>query len=432
MESKLMESKEGPVVFERHPRPFYPWVMWALCLILHFYNFLLRTSIYAVHPSIVAETSLMIGSVASFLDFYSIGIILFQIPVAMLIDRYGPRKISSLGLVIAGFSAILFSFAHDVYLQRIAIFFMGVGATSALVTALKIISNWFPHRFFAAMVGLNTCITLIIAGIGLPLTTYLTKLITWQQTLIDYGIIGIFYALLFFIVVRDSEPGRRFNINPVSSNIALLDVIKKVLMKKETWFIALYSAFIIAPTITYFGIWQVPFLKLAYKLSGSAAALINFVNILGFAVGAPLFGWLSTRLKSRKTLMIIGPLLSVLFFCIKVYLPFISLPVLALTSFLSTFFLAPTILAYTLIHEKNLPLVTATVIGILLVGNNIIRFFQDIFLDAMLGKAGNSLAEVALPTIQGTFLLIPISTLVGILFILLVKDSKAVQITEEN
>lgn len=430
MKNNSSESIE-PVVFLRHPRPYYPWIMWLLCLFLHFYNFLLRASTFAVRPSIVSESTFTIGSISTFLDFYSYGIILSQIPAALLIDRFGPRRISSIGLLIASLGSIVFGFSPDHMLQRIALFIMGVGSTVALLTALKIISNWFPARYFAALAGLTSCISVIGAGLGLYLTVYLSQLLTWRATIIDYGIIGILYALLFFLIVRDSEPGRKFNLNPILDKVTFIQVAKRALRKKDTWLIALYSGFIIAPWVTYLAVWQVPFLKGSFKLDTDVATLINFVNILGFAVGAPVFGWISTHLKNRKAFMIYGPLINIFFFCLKVYLPIIPIPLLGIISFLETFFLATVILSYTMTHERSLPTVTATVIGVVLILNNLIRIIHDVFFNHLFGNTPAELTLLPLSTIKLALLIVPVSALIGIAFILKTKETHAEQVTEE-
>jgi len=430
MENNTSENNE-PVVFHRHPRPYYPWVVWFLCIFLHFYNLMLRGSIYAVRPSIIAESSFTIGSISAFLDFYSIGLILFQVPIAILIDRFGPRRISSIGLLIAALGAILFGYEDSIGMQRTALFLMGAGATVALLTALRIISNWFPHHYFATMAGLTTCISVIGGGLGLYLTQYLAKSFDWRKTLIDYGIIGILNALLFFLVVRDDEPGRRFNINPTLQKIDFKKALKKAFTRKETWLIALYSGFIIAPWTTYLAAWQIPFLQASYHITGDIAALINLTSILGFAIGAPVLGWISTQVKKRKAIMILGPILNILFFSIKVYIPNIPVPLIGMLSFLGTFFVASAILAYTTIHEKNLPLVTATVVSLVLICNNIIRILHDHFFDHMFGNTPAELALLPVDTIKLALMIVPISSLIGVVIMLFVKDTKAVQLTEE-
>ncbi|WP_420422451.1 MFS transporter [Simkania sp.] len=424
-------EESGPVVFHRHPRPYYPWVMWLLCILLHFYNFMLRASTYAVRPSIIEESTFTLGSIAAFLDFYSYGLILLQIPVAIMIDRFGPRRISSIGLLIAAIGAILFGYAANIDLQRIFLFIMGAGSTVALLTALKIISNWFPHRYFAAMAGLTSCISVIGGGLGLYLTQYLTKTFEWRQTIIDYGIIGVLYALLFFLIVRDSEPGRRFNINPTPSNVNFKAALKKAFGKKDSWFIALFSGCIIAPWTTFLAVWQIPFLQVSYKVSPDTASLINLTSILGFAIGAPVLGWISTQAKRRKIFMIVCPLLNVLFFCLKVYVPNIPAPLVGMLSFLGTFFVASAILSYTMTHEKNLPLITATVVSLVLIFNNIIRILHDYFFDHIFGSKPAELSLLPIETIRLALMIVPISSLIGVIFILFVKDTKAEQLTEE-
>ena len=309
---------------------------------------------------------------------------------------------------------------------------MGAGSTVALLTALKIISNWFPHSYFAAMAGLTSCISVIGGGLGLYLTQYLAKTFTWRQTLVDYGIIGVMYALLFFLIVRDSEPGRRFNINPAPMKINFKTAVKKAFSRKDSWFIALYSGCIIAPWTTFLAVWQIPFLKVSYKLSPDTAALINLTSILGFAIGAPVLGWISTQAKKRKIFMIVCPLINILFFCLKVYVPSIPAPLIGMLSFLGTFFVASSVLSYTMTHEKNLPIITATVIGLILIFNNLIRIIHDTFFDHIFGNTPAELSLLPIETIRLALMIVPISSLIGVIFILFVKDTKAEQLTEET
>ena len=129
--------------------------------------------------------------------------------------------------------------------------------------------------------------------------------------------------------------------------------------------------------------------------------------------------------------MILCPLINIAFFCLKVYVPGIPAPLIGMISFLGTFFVASALLAYTMTHEKSLPLVTATVISLVLIFNNIIRILHDSFFDHVFGNTPAQFTLLSLPTIKLALMIVPVSSLIGVIFMFFVKDTQAEQLTKE-
>ena len=420
-------------IFEAHPRPYYPWVIWILCVFLNFYKFLLKAGTLTIETSLLGENTLRIEGTTTFIDSYFYAVVIFQLPIAFLIDRYGPRRMSSLGLLIAALGAILMGMTYFPFLRAISLIMMGLGGSVAIINALKLISNWFNPRQFALMAGLTVMIGIFGASIGYPLTLKLVESFGWRQGMVDYGIIGILYALLFFLIIRDSEPGARYNINPPSKE-PFWKAIRKALSSGENWVIGLYIGFLLAPWSTFIGVWQAPFLEVAHKVDGRTAMIINLFNIIGFAIGAPILAWLSTRSGRRKPFLYLGPIIALLLVLPKIYIPGLSHPFLMIISFISSFFAGAYVVGYATIHEKNLPMITATVIGMALVVNGVFRIVEDHLINFFLTK-GISPLETAfnLPyqSYAKAFLIIPISLILSLVCAFFIKESHCMQKYEE-
>lgn len=72
----------------------------------------------------------------------------------MLIDRYGTRLTSSIGITICATGVLLFSFSQNLMIASLALFIMGIGGTASVLTALKLSASWFHHKYFALLNGL--------------------------------------------------------------------------------------------------------------------------------------------------------------------------------------------------------------------------------------------------------------------------------------
>lgn len=420
--------------FDPHPRPYYPWVIWLLSVILIFYKFILKAGTYTIVKALVQEHILHLENTSTFVDASFYAVIIFQLPIAFLVDRFGPRRMTSLGLLIAAVGAIIMGVGYFPAFRVIALILMGAGGSIAMINALKLISNWFHPKEFAFMTGLTVMVGILGASIGYPATLKLVEALGWRQSMIDYGIIGILYALLFFLVIRDSEPGARYNINPPTET-PLWDAIKKALSKWDNWVIALYFAFIATPWSTFLGIWQVPFLEATHQISKKSAVIINTLSIVGFAIGAPLLGWLSTRLRRRKPFLFIGPLAGLVLILIKIYCPGLPPSFLMIISILSSFFMGVYILAYVVIHEKNLPLITATVIGMILVVAAIVHIINDHLINAAITSSNGSFESadtISYATYAKAFIFIPLSLALSIVCAFFIKETHAKQTFEET
>ncbi|WP_309567576.1 MFS transporter [Coxiella-like endosymbiont] len=77
--------------------------------------------------------------------------VMLQTPAGLLIDRFGPRRLLSLGALICAFGCLLFGSAHLLIWAIIGRLLMGFGAAFAFVGSLNVIAKWFPPKRFVLM-----------------------------------------------------------------------------------------------------------------------------------------------------------------------------------------------------------------------------------------------------------------------------------------
>lgn len=144
-----MSIESRPKPFFSHPRKFYSSLIWILAAIFVFYKFMM-----VVTPSVMirhlteafhinaTQLGLLAGS-------YFYAFFLFQIPSGVLIDRFGTRHVTALGIFIYAAGVLTFSMSQNLAVACLGRFIMGIGGTFAVLTVLKLSLDWFHYTYFA-------------------------------------------------------------------------------------------------------------------------------------------------------------------------------------------------------------------------------------------------------------------------------------------
>ena len=369
------------------------WIMWAICVLFVFYKYVIE-----VYPSVITKKLMLdlkidaawFGSLAA---SYYYSYTLFQIPAGLLIDRFGIRKMTTAAIILCSLGTYFFSLSQGIVTASTSRFLMGLGGTFAVLTTLKLTANWFPSSLFALLTGLMLTLGTLGAVFGqAPLGLYMHA-IGWREGLFDVALFGLVLAGVFFFIVRDRpQTMDQISNERAEKKIPLGHALLNALKHKQTWVLSIYSGLSFAPIMAFGGLWGVSFLETKYNHTTATAGFLSSLIFIGFALGAPLWGWLSTRLGKRKPVMFWGSLFSFFILISVVYAPIHSFGLLGTSLFLFGFFLSAFLLSFTMIHESNIPMLTASAIGIMNTLNGLFGAITDpligFILDLGLGRKG--------------------------------------------
>lgn len=257
---------------EKLSYPVRAWSIWLLSALFMFYKYALEVS-----PSVMTGTlmktfqisGMELGNLAA---CYFYAYLLLQIPAGLLLDRFGPRKTTTLAIALCSIGSLIFAGAESMLTAGIGRFVTGAGAAFAAVNCLKLIANWFPFRQFAFMAGLMMTIAMLGAVSGqAPLAAFIQKM-EWRHAIQALGIAGLVLSGIFWIVIRDKSPDHERERHIVSTRIPLFNSIKQVLKNPQTWWLSGYSGFAFAPVMVFGGLWGVSFIAEAFTLSHNMSA----------------------------------------------------------------------------------------------------------------------------------------------------------------
>ena len=233
--------------------------------------------------------------------FYFYPYVLLQIPIGVLLDRFGARVLLSGAMGLAAAGTIAFGLAQSLELAYAGRFLIGAGSAVGFIGSMALASQWFPVHRFALLAGLAMLIGMIggFAGQG-PLAA-LIDVFGWRATMMASGAAAAGLTIAIALVVRNSP---RAATTPAAHKQRWADVLSGFLQavrSSEIWLVALVATSMSGPLLAFGGLWGVPYLVVAYDLPRPQAALLVSTTLIGWALGAPLGGWVSDHILRRKT-----------------------------------------------------------------------------------------------------------------------------------
>ena len=344
--------------------PIRAWVIWLLSALFMFYKYALEVS-----PSVMTNTlmgAFEIGGteLGNLTACYFYAYLFLQIPAGLLIDKIGPRKVTTIAIALCAVGCVIFAKSNTLFFAGVGRFLTGAGAAFAAVNCLKLILNWFPSRRFAFMTGLMMTVAMLgAAGGQAPLSSFIQSVGNWRHAMETIGLIGLILAVIFWVVVRDKPESHERERHIVAPRLSIYNSLKQILTNPQSWWLSIYSGLAFAPVMIFGGLWGVAFISEAFLIPHYTAAQSVSLIFIGFAVGAPLFGWLSDLLKRRWVVMFWGTIFALISITIIIYNSSLSYIVLASLLFFFGFAISSFLLCFTMMREINLPGLVATAIG---------------------------------------------------------------------
>lgn len=344
-------------------KTIYPWVVWIIAASFFFYKYLIQVSPSVMTEDLMKAFNVNGAGLGNLSAFYFYAYLIMQIPVGVMLDRYSPRLLTTLAVFVCSISTFIFSQTNTLWLASISRALMGAGAAFAAVSCFKLASQWFAPNRFALVSGMfMTAAMLGAVGGQMPLSL-LVQDTGWRAALEIVSLIGIILGIVYFVIVRDKPSLHSTHTSSQHESIA--SILSRIFKNKQTWYLSLYSGLAFAPVSVFGGLWGVPFLEITHALSKSDAALAISCIFIGFAVGAPFWGWLSDYMGRRKPILFIGSFVAFICLSTVLYSSFLYLSLLMFLLFCFGFSTSGFFTSFAMIREVFPIILAATVLGIM-------------------------------------------------------------------
>jgi len=235
---------------------------------------------------------------------------ILQIPVGVLADTLGPRRILSVGSLVAGVGSLLFALAPTWEVAAAGRTLVGIGVSVAFIAILKITAVWFPARRFATLNG----VTMFAGNLGAVIAggplAWVVTWASWRAVFVVLAVLSMALAVATWLIVRDRPEDRGLAaVNPIPAppggHLHWTEALRQVLANPATWPGFFVNIGIAGSFLAWAGLWAVPYLQDVHGMSRVAAAQHASLFLLGVAVGALGIGVLSDRLGNRRGVMLV-------------------------------------------------------------------------------------------------------------------------------
>lgn len=336
------------------------WIIWSLAAIFYFYEFVLRVSPSVMVPELMRSFGITASTVGVISAFYLYAYAPMQIPVGMLMDRFGVKSLLTIASVIVGFGALLFSASHQVATASLGRFLIGGGSSFAFVAMVYITSHWFPIKRRAFLIGAANSVAMLGASAGSgPLTSIISSF-GWRTTLFAFGVFGILLALGIFWILNTDAKQDKIESQTHELPAHPFSKLKTVCKNPQTWVNSIVALCFYMTTTAFGGLWGVTFIQTAYDVSKEVAGYAMSMVFLGWLFGGPIVGHFSDRLGQRKFTIQVSILLTLLSLCPVLYMPSMPIFMVYILMFLVGLFSSAELLNFSLAIELNPLLVKAT------------------------------------------------------------------------
>ncbi|HEX6945006.1 MAG TPA: MFS transporter [Casimicrobiaceae bacterium] len=260
-------------------------------------SYLFRTVNAVISPELTRDLGLAPGSLGFLTSAYFVAFAVMQIPVGMLLDRYGPRRVEPVLLAVASAGALLFASADGLAGLTLGRAIIGAGVASCLMAPLKGIAMWYPVEKQASLAGWM----MVSGGVGaLAATTPIEIALrfgTWREIFVVLAALTLGVAVWLWFRVPDIARHA-----PTAGFAAQWAGVKVVFGHPRFWWIAPLAGFGMGAFMAVQGLWAVPWMMEVEGMTRGAAATTLLAMSAVILAGYLLLGLFATGMRARGVL----------------------------------------------------------------------------------------------------------------------------------
>jgi predicted MFS family arabinose efflux permease len=174
----------------------------------YFLSYAYRMMNAVLGPTLAAEFALSAGGLGLLSSVYFLSFALFQLPLGVLLDRFGPRRVNASLLLVAALGALWFAFAHSAAEAIAARALIGLGVSACLMASFTAFVLWYPPDRLSTMNG----ITFAAGALGAMTATVplelLLRVLHWREVFLLLVALTVLVSLVLWLWVPERSAQR--------------------------------------------------------------------------------------------------------------------------------------------------------------------------------------------------------------------------------
>ena len=282
---KNQAQAASAILTNRFSRVFLPFAAG------YFLSYLFRNINAVVASELESDVGLSADKLGLLTGFYFLAFAAFQLPLGVLLDRFGPRRVESFLLLIAGVGALVFSVGEELVMLSVGRALIGLGVSACLMAGFKAFAQWFePQRLPLVNGYMLACGGLGAMGATAPVEAIL-GMTTWRVLFTMLAVACVVVAAVLWRVVPEKASEARAS--PLTQQIAAMSCL---LRSAVFWRFAPAAMVFPAAPMAIQGLWAGPWLRDVAGLDRNAVAQHLFLLAFASTIGFIAWGALTERL----------------------------------------------------------------------------------------------------------------------------------------
>ena len=285
-------------------------VVWMTAVAVYFLAVFNRSSLGVAGIVAADRFEISASQLATFTVVQLLVYAAMQIPVGVLLDRYGPQRLLLCGAGLMTVAQLGFAFTGTFSGALVARVFVGMGDAMVFISVLRIIASWFPsfrNPVLTQFTGLLGQCGALVAAVPLAaaLSTY-----GWTLAFAASASLGLVLGLMVLVIVRDVPPGA-----PPSRHAKAAHVVRRDL--RLAWTdpgtrLGLWSHFTSQFAANVMGLlWGYPFFVYSEHTGRTVAGLLLSLLVVTMMVTGPLIGSFIARHPWQRSTLVLWIVLAI-------------------------------------------------------------------------------------------------------------------------
>ena len=259
-----------------------------------FLSYMYRVINAVVAPDLVRDIGLSASELGLLTAAYLAAFGLFQLPLGLLLDRFGPRRVQTALLLTAAAGSLLVAIGTNAASLTAARALIGLGFAGGLMAGFKAVVLWLrPERHALA----NACI-MSVGALGIMVATVpaelAVQLVGWRGLFTGAAVITVAVACLIFLIVPERADSHQ--VQPLRQQ--LVDIVR-IYRDRFFWRLAPLVSLTAGSFLAIQTLWAGPWLRDVAGFDRSDVALNLLFLAVAFLVGTLLTGVVADRLGRR-------------------------------------------------------------------------------------------------------------------------------------
>jgi len=316
-------------------------IMLTAMIVLAVLSQFFRSSNGVIAPELMHELAFDAQAIGLSSGAFFVIFALLQVPIGVLFDSYGVRRVVSGMLIFAVIGSVLFATADSLGPLVAGRFLIGLGFAGGMVGSLVVLSRWLdPIEFTKAMTILFASANLGSLLATSPLSAS-TEILGWRATFMGLALITAVVGIGFWWVVRDEPHDRGERGFRQGSLRASIRGVSEVFRVPGLLRILPLVALGYSSIITIIGLWGGPYLHEVHGVDGLDRGNVLSVLAVAFVLGTLAYGPIQRRVGSFRPVVIGGSVGSAILLLVLAGVSHtalaITLPLLVATCFVGAF-----------------------------------------------------------------------------------------------